>query len=237
MVKYQQIANTLREEIVSGKYEPGSQLPLEKDMCEQYNVSRITIKRAVDELVGQGLVVKRRGSGTFIKSLEQKVVKDFSMPGQFNGFTKNFAGKDIRTDVLQFGIINPDAEVASKLRIKVDDFVYYIVRIRYLENKPMVVEYTQMPIDVIPGLKREHVQNSIYSYIENTLKLKIQSAHRAIRALMPSQEEREWLGIGDKEIPIQEVAQLGFLYDGRPFEYSISHHRGDRNVFHTVSVH
>ena len=67
MIKYQKIASDLRNAITSGQYLPGAQLALEKEMCQQYGVSRITIKRAVDELVNQGLVVKRRGSGTFVK--------------------------------------------------------------------------------------------------------------------------------------------------------------------------
>ena len=70
MVKYKKIAQDLRHEILSGDYTPGQQLELEKDMCSRYGVSRITVRRAVDELVHQGLVVKRRGAGTFVKSLK-----------------------------------------------------------------------------------------------------------------------------------------------------------------------
>ena len=69
MVKYQEIANELRNQIQEGVYKAGEQLALEREMCEQYGVSRITIKKAVDQLVKDGLVVKRRGSGTFVKSL------------------------------------------------------------------------------------------------------------------------------------------------------------------------
>ena len=97
MVKYQKIANELRNQIQEGVYKAGEQLALEREMCEQYGVSRITIKKAVDQLVKDGLVVKRRGSGTFVKSLAGEDVHDISMANQFSGFSKVFEGHEIAT--------------------------------------------------------------------------------------------------------------------------------------------
>ncbi len=235
MLKYEAIAKELRDDIVNGVYSPGQQLALEKEMCEQYGVSRITIKRAVDELVKQGLVVKRRGSGTFVKSLEDQDVKELGMANQFNGFAATFQGRDVGTQVLKFDIVHPEKEVAAKLQITEDDFIYDIIRVRSLDGEPIVVEYTQMPIQLIPGLKRHVLENSIYSFIEGDLKLKIQSAHRTVRAVMPTDEEKQELAI-EGVLPLLEVEQVAFLDDGRPFEFSIAHHRGDRNVFRSVSI-
>ncbi len=235
MLKYEAIAAKLRKDIMSGKYSAGQQLPLEKEMCAQYDVSRITIKRAMDQLVKQGLVVKRRGSGTFVKSLDDTDVKELGMANQFNGFTATFKGRKVNTKVLRFDIIHPTSEVANKLQMSTDDFIYYVVRVRSLEGEPIVIEYTQMPIQLIPGLKRQIIEKSIYSYIENDLKLKIQSAHRTVRAIMPTEEEKKELAI-EGILPLLEVEQVAFLDDGRPFEYSVAHHRGDRNVFRSVSI-
>ncbi len=235
MLKYEAIAARLRHDIIGGKYSAGQQLPLEKEMCAQYDVSRITIKRAMDQLVKQGLVVKRRGSGTFVKSLDDTDVKELGMANQFSGFTATFKGRKVSTKVLRFDIIHPTSEVANKLQMSTDDFIYYIVRVRSLEGEPIVIEYTQMPIQLIPGLKRQIIEKSIYSYIENDLKLKIQSAHRTVRAIMPTEEEKKELAI-EGILPLLEVEQVAFLDDGRPFEYSVAHHRGDRNVFRSVSI-
>jgi len=235
MLKYEAIAAKLRKDITQGKYSAGQQLPLEKEMCAQYGVSRITIKRAMDQLVKQGLVVKRRGSGTFVKSLDDTDVKELGMANQFNGFTATFKGRQVSTKVLRFDIVHPTSEVANKLQMSTDDFIYYIVRVRSLEDNPIVIEYTQMPIQLIPGLKRQIIEKSIYGYIENDLKLKIQSAHRTVRAIMPTEEEKQELAI-EGILPLLEVEQVAFLDDGRPFEYSVAHHRGDRNVFRSVSI-
>ncbi len=236
MIKYQEIANDLRGQIQSGVYKSGEQLALEREMCEHYGVSRITIKKAVDQLVKEGLVVKRRGSGTFVKSLANEDVHDISMANQFSGFSKNFAGHEVTTEVVRFDIIHPEPEIAEKLNITTDDFVYDIVRLRKVDGRPLVIEYTKMPIELIPGIKRDVLEKSIYQYIENQLHFKIQSAHRFIRALLPTEQEEKLLQIKHGTLPILEVEQIAFLDDGRAFEYSKAHHRGDEQTFRVVSI-
>lgn len=236
MIKHQEIANDLRGQIQSGVYKSGEQLALEREMCEHYGVSRITIKKAVDQLVKEGLVVKRRGSGTFVKSLANEDVHDISMANQFSGFSKNFAGHEVTTEVVRFDIIHPEPEIAEKLNITTDDFVYDIVRLRKVDGRPLVIEYTKMPIELIPGIKRDVLEKSIYQYIENQLHFKIQSAHRFIRALLPTEQEEKLLQIKHGTLPILEVEQIAFLDDGRAFEYSKAHHRGDEQTFRVVSI-
>ncbi|MBE6072771.1 MAG: GntR family transcriptional regulator [Clostridium butyricum] len=235
MTKYEEIAQDIRNNIMNGKYKINQQLPLEKEMCEHYNVSRITIKKAVDELVNDGLVVKRRGAGTFVKDLDSTEAKELTMSRQFSGFSDEHKQNSVKSKIIKFEVINPTAEIADKLRITTEDFVYHIIRVRYSDDLPMVVEYTYMPISLIPGIKNDVLEKSIYSYIQNSLKLKIKSAHRTIKAIVPNNLEQKHLEI-DKSFPILEVEQVGFLDNGKAFEYSKSHHRGDRIEFRTISI-
>ena len=235
MAKYEEIAEDIRNGILTGKYGPKEQLPLEKEMCEHYGVSRITIKKAVDELVIQGLVIKRRGSGTFVKALDDEDVQELSMAKQFEGFSEAHKDKKVRSEIVNFEVIHPTEEIATKLKITCDDFVYYVVRTRYGNDVPFVIEYTYMPIGLIPGIKNDVLLNSVYGYIEKDLKLKIKSSHRVIRAMLPSELEQKWLDI-DSNFPILEVEQVGFLDNGQPFEYSKAHHRSDKIEFRTVSI-
>lgn len=235
MAKYEEIAEDIRQSILSGKYIQNEQLPLEKEMCEYYGVSRITIKKAVDELVSQGLIIKRRGSGTFVKAVGNEDVKELSMAKQFEGFSETNKGKNVRSEILTFEVVHPTEEIATKLKITCDDFVYYVIRVRYADDEPYVIEYTYMPITLIPGIKMDILKNSIYRYIERELNLKIKSAHRTIRAINPSELEVKWLEIKES-LPILEVEQVGFLDNGQPFEYSKAHHRGDKCEFKTVSI-
>lgn len=235
MAKYEEIAEDIRNGILQGKYKPNEQLPLEKEMCEQYGVSRITIKKAVDELVVQGLVIKRRGSGTFVKALDNEDVQELSLAKQFEGFTEAHKNMKVYSKVIKFEVINPTAEIATKLKITCDDFVYYIMRVRYADDEPCVIEYTYMPIGLIPGIKNDVLLNSVYKHIEKELKLKIKSAHRVIRAILPNELEQEWLKI-ESNFPLLEVEQVGFLDNGQPFEYAKAHHRSDKIEFRTVSI-
>ena len=235
MLKYEQIALDIQKKINNGQYLPNDQLPLEKEMCIQYNVSRITIKKAMDKLVMNGSVVKRRGAGTFVKDVDHEEITDISTSKQFNGFSGSHRGEKIETKVIDFKVINPSQEIANKLKMEKDDFVYYICRVRYADGEPCVVEYTYMPIDVISGIKRDMLTGSIYRYIEEDLKLKIKSAHRTVRALVGSELEKEALDINDT-MPILQVEQIAFLDNGQHFEYSKSSHRGDKFEFKSISV-
>ena len=235
MAKYEEISEDIRNGILSGKYSLNEQLPLEKEMCEHYGVSRITIKKAVDELVIQGLVIKRRGSGTFVKAVDDDDVRELSMAKQFEGFSEANKDKKVSSKIIKFEVIHPTEEIATKLKITIDDFVYYIIRTRYADDEPYVIEYIYMPISLIPGIKNDILMSSIYSYIEKNLKLKIKSAHRTIRAILPNEIEQEWLKI-DNNFPILEVEQVGFLDNGQPFEYSKARHRSDRMEFRSVSI-
>lgn len=235
MLKYEKIALDLQSKISNGEYRSNDQLPLEKEMCEEYGVSRITIKKAMDKLVMSGLVIKRRGSGTFVKDIDNNEMKDVSTSKQFSGFSETFKDKETITKIIEFNVINPTEEIANKLKISTDNFVYCICRARYANNEPYVIEYTYMPIDLIKGINREILTSSIYRHIEDTLKLKIKSAHRTIRAIVPTELEQEYLEISQYH-PILEVEQLAFLDKGHPFEYSKSRHRSDKFEFKSISV-
>lgn len=238
MLKYEMIARDVQGKIARGEYKPNQQLPVMSDLCEMYGVSKITVKRAMDMLVSRGLVIKRRGSGSFVKNISvTEVAPPFQdMSKQLLGFTSEFTDTGIRvsTDVHDFSVIEADEEVADQLRIRPKEFVYHIVRTRLADDVPQEIEYTYMPITVVPGLSADDVQDSIYAYIRDTLGLKIYSAHRSIRAVMPTPEEYERLQL-EEDDPLLEISQVVFLEDGRIFEYSICRHVGSRFTFYSIS--
>lgn len=237
MEKYRMIAQDIAQKIESGVYPSGTQLPLESELCASYQVSRITIKKATDQLVQLGLITKRRGAGSFVKDLSDLSMNPLRLGEQvqFTGFTKQFEGRMVSTILHQFMVVPATGDVAEKMCLTEDDFVYYICRTRYVDDEPYVVEYTYMPVEVIPGINKRILLGSIYSHILKTLQLKPQSAHRTIRALLPTEQEKAYFET-DLPLSILEIEQIAFLDDGRIFEYSKSHHRGDKYSFHCVSV-
>lgn len=224
--KYVMISNDIRKKIIDGIYQANDQLPFERELCETYEVSKMTVKKALDILVTEGLIIKRRGSGTFVKDMGPEETKRVMMANQFRGTTAINPDIVVESEILEFAIIHPPETVAEKLNMNADYFVYDIYRVRIMNGEPTVIEKTYMPIDVIPSLKREHVASSIYEYIEDELALGIQSAHRIVTVRKATPFEAEKLGLEDGD-PVAVAEQVGYLNTGTAFEYSISVHRYD----------
>lgn len=238
MLKYESVADDIRKKIASGTYAPNDQLPTTPELCDQYKVSKITIKKAMDELVQLGLIARRRGSGTYVKrttAAEAKSPAGWDMSSQMSGFCAEHKGHEVTSQVHDFSVVRPEHEVAELLGMDSDEFAYHIVRTRLVDGVPHVVEYTYMPIKLIPDLRERNVETTVYGYLEDELGLKIGSAHRIIKAVLPTDDEAKWLGV-DPSQPLLEVRQVGFLDDGVPFEWSVARHANDYE-FCSISTH
>ena len=239
MLKYQSIAQDIQQSIEDGSLKPNDKLPTVVELCETYGVSKITVKRAIDLLTEQGYVASKRGSGTYVKSSSDLPIDnfDFTQSDRARGFTVEHsgAGQKITSVVYDFSIVNPPEDVARHLGISPDDFTYHHCRVRCLDDTPIVIEYTYMPLDLIPGLKKAELYKSVYRYIREEVGLKIASFHRIIRAIPATDEEAERLNTTPGS-PLLEIEQVGFLDDGTAFEYSQSRNVGNRSELRIVNV-
>lgn len=238
MHKYTAIVMDIRSRISSGEYRHGDRLPTTTELCAHWGVSKITVKRAMDELESLGLIARRRGAGTYVKgaSSTRALTGAWSSSRQMDGFvaTAIESGHIATSDVHEFLVVQPPDDIAVLLNMEADEFAYYVCRTRLLDGEPSNVERTYMPIKVIPDLREKHVQGSIYSYIEGELGLRIASAHRAICAVHPSDDDARWLGV-EHDTPLISVRQVSYLDDGTPFEQTtVTHHPGYE--FYTVST-
>lgn len=239
MLKYEIVTSDIINKVNEGTYGPNSKLPSAVELCAQYGVSKITVKKAMDELERLGVVSRRRGSGTFVKDIMRNVDydKDWSQATRILGIKAQCEaeGISVRTIVNSFSVITPTPRVADALNMT-DGFVYSICRTRIMNDKPSSVEYTYMPISVIPGLSTEILEDSIYDYIEHKLGLSIDSAHSIIRASLPDEREREWLEI-PSGYPLLEVEQVAFLSDGTAFEFSTTRNTRENGEVRTIRLH
>ncbi|MDY3024752.1 MAG: GntR family transcriptional regulator [Streptococcus hyovaginalis] len=223
------MASDIRQKIQDDTYSVHSSLPNGKSLSQVYGVSLMTLKRALDLLVAEGYLIRRRGSGTFVRDW-----KSAQIPHVYtlNGATEDYGDK-VRTEVINFDVISANAQVAEKLSIGLDDFVYKIVRLRHIESRPSIMEYTYMPIDIIPNLKRDHLESSVYHYIETVLGRKIHSAFVKVTGVRPNDLEKEKMALDVTDF-LMEVEQVVSLDNCKVFEYSISHHLPDIFDFETV---
>lgn len=236
MVKYIDIADDIRSKIIEEKYTYGQKLPYEYVLCVTYHCNKETMKKALDILVKEGLIVRRRGAGTFVKDYNPSMDNSNKVDQFAKGLTQHYEGiKKIESEVITFEVIPSDETISKKLQIEEGSFVYHIIRFRKLDDKPYSLEITYMPISVIPNLKLDHLKHSIYKYIEDDLKLKIQSAHKVVRGHLSSPLEQDYLGLKDTE-PYFEVEQVAYLSSGIIFEYSFSRFHYNDFELKTVDV-
>lgn len=221
MAKYKDIADTIRDKILVGEYKYGQKLPYERILCVTYNCNKETMKRALSILVDEGLIVRRRGSGTFVKDYDaQEAHKDFQSIHQ-NSFSKRHGIENVQTEVISFNVVHSSKEVSDRLQINEGDFVYHLIRVRSIRNVPQSVEITYMPLNQFPELTIGDVSGSLYAYLEEKAGLKVQSGHKLVTSLLSTPLEQEYLNV-PKGYPVMQIEQVAYLDNGVIFEYSIS---------------
>src|SRR5690606_20757909 len=151
----------------------------------------------------------------------------------YTGLTDQLSDQIVTSKVIHFVMRNPLNEEADKLLLTEDDFIYDIQRVRYVDGEEYLIEHTLMPVNVIPNINKTVLAGSIYSYIKNTLGLKIGGLNRRITAEKPDELDQEYL-FCTKEDPVLQVEQVVHLIDGTPFEYSRTRHRFDKGGVNVV---
>jgi GntR family transcriptional regulator len=235
MNKYESISSEVRHRIKNREYPIDQPIPDEISLAKEFGCSRMTMKRALDLLVVEGLLYRKRGHGTFIvQSAINKSKVNVATNQSLLGLSNLLKEKSVTSKVIKFEVQFPTEEVAMHLAIDEKTPVYYLIRLRLVDGEPYVMEKTYMPTTLIPGIKDEVLYGSVYKYIQEDLGLTIAGSHRIIRACKSDQLDQEHLECLPDD-PILEVEHVGFLNNGVPFEYSFSRHRYDKFEVTTVN--
>lgn len=224
--KYVTIANILRNKILSGEYPVKSKLPYEREMIAQFQASKMTIKKATDILVDEGMITKIKAKGTFVNDFAEGSLDQMKQGNYFRGLTALYADITLTSHVLVFEIIPSDAFISDKLNLSVNTAVYHIKRVRIKDEQPFVVEEIWMPASLIVNLKRVHVEHSIYEYIEQQLGYIIDKSHRRIEVHTANETDAALLQIAIGQ-PVILARQTGRFSTGQVFEYSKATHLGE----------
>ena len=216
---YQQLQRALREAMELRLLGPDDALPAERDLATEFAVSRITVRKAIDGLVTEGLLVRRQGSGTFVVA---RVEKNFS---KLTSFSEDMRarGRNPRSVWLQRseGTVSPEESLA--LRSSPGTPVYRFHRIRFANEAPMSLEYATVLASSLPSL--DAVESSLYEALERAGNRPVRALQR-LRAVLLTGEQAKLLQAKEKDAGLL-VERLGFLKDGRAAEFSQSYYRGD----------
>lgn len=214
--------------IQSGVYSENEIIPSEVDLAAEYNVSRPTIRQAIQGLVSEGYLERKKRKGTVV--IRKKIPQDFTHVLQ--SYNNEIKGKGLepRTKVISFKLEEPNSEVAEKLNLKEGESVYKVVRLRYAGNDPVVFVITYLKASLLPDfLKHDFTKESLYNVL-SLYNLPIISITRYLEVMKADESTSVLLDIemGD---PIFRFISIGHTHNREAIEYSIAKYRGDLNSF------
>lgn len=229
MEKYKIIETDIINAIQDGEFKPGEKLPGEVELCEKYNVSRVTVRKAILNLASAGKVYRRAGDGTYVS--EKPYV---NTTGQARSFSEDMIqnGKKPGSVLLNFKISKAKKNefIAEKLRLKENESFYEIERLRTGDGIPIAISYTYIPFKMMPDFNIDRVTSgSLYSYFNELYELELVRKERTMSAVMPTKEQKKALKISDE--PLLKICHPSYTKTGAIVEYSETYYVGSRFVY------
>jgi len=225
--RYYQIEQSILELIQSNRIKPGEQLPSEADLAQQYQVSRITAKRALDDLVRQGWAYRQQGRGTFVA---QARIKEMS---GFRSFTDDILSKGLRpsSKIVQLAEVPADEKVAVHLRIPPGDRAYMLQRIRLADDQPVAFETAYLAARQYPNLTQFDLSQSLYKILREQYHVNPVWADAELQAASATAEVAQMLGMRTGE-PVLTANRLTYSEIFEVVEYVVSIYCGSRFTFY-----
>jgi GntR family transcriptional regulator len=220
---YIQLAQSLRQQIVEGRFIAGEALPSERDLCALMGASRVTVRKAIELLIDEGLLSRRQGSGTFVTPRIQA-------PGSFlTSFTEDAAARGETTDTIWMERAAGEAneEEARLLELASGAPVIRLSRVRMADGEPLAVEHAVVPAEMLPEIAS--LGGSLYRALAERGNRPI-SGLQKIRAALAGPVDARLLSIAEGS-EILRIERLTRRADGRPVELTRSAYRGERYEF------
>jgi len=194
---------------------PNAMIPSERELALTYEVSRMTARKAVEELIKEGKLYRKDKIGTFVA--DQKLHEPVA---ELVGFTSEIASKGMRpyTKVVEYEVVEANEKIAGQLEIQPKELVHRLLRLRLANDLPMTLEQTFIPLKVIPTIPKEVPESSLYAYIDKSLDLKIASGNQTVTAIKASETVAALLKIPVND-PLLYLELRSVLMNGQVLEF------------------
>lgn len=228
--RYYQLKEILLERVRRGEWKPGDLIPSERELSETYNISRMTARQAITDLVNEGVFYREQGRGTFVT--QNKITQQLL---NLTGFTEDIRARGQRpsTKVLTASLSPADDVAAERLRINPGDMVFVLRRLRLADDEPLAIEVSMLNFKGCERLAEEDLEhNSLYRLLETQYGIPLMEADQEIEAGLIGDEEAKIL-----KVPTGSAAlftrRTTYTDRNRPIEYAKSVYRGNKYTFHT----
>ena len=234
MPLYEQLKLAIKKGIKSGEYPPGSRMPSEAEMEKLYDVSRITVRRAVKELCEEEILTRKQGRGTFV--LNSAGVSYNRLDRNVGGFHDSLArdGKEATVEILEKSIIRVNASYARDLQISTEDDVVYLKRLMYGNGAPAMLDTAYIPEKRFPGIFDKLVGNvALFRLMEQEYGVKLERYYKILKVQKANKEMSRLLNchVGD---PMFDLFKITYSDQGIPQNISVSILSG-QNTYYVIS--
>lgn len=227
---YNIVKTKIIDEIKLGKYQVGDKLPTEMELCEKYDVSRTTVRIALQQLALEGRIHRVQGKGTFVS--KPKIQQSLSTTEK--GFASQLLeqGYKPKTEIIDLKLIPADASIASHLQINENDPVTELIRMRYANDEPLFYAISYIPWHFAPGLvnDKESCKHSLFKLLQTKYNVKIHKTVEAIEPILANETVSKFLSVSEGT-PIFSLETVTYNDALQPVEFSEALFRGDRSTF------
>lgn len=224
---YKQLKEKILQDISNQIYKPGDMIPSQNELAKLYDVSRVTVKQALNELIYSGILSTQKGKGTFVKDLPF----DKYTNNRLDGFTESIEkiGYKAYTKVVDVTAIEANKYLATKLQVEIGHPIIYLTRIRIINDVPMSLENSYLNKSLISNIEftKDFLENkSLYRLLRERAKIKLSHAEEKINAILCDVEVSELLKISKAE-PILFIKRKTYIKDNVPIEFCENYVRSD----------
>lgn len=222
---YYQIKEIILEMIKNEQLGPGDAIPSERELCAIQGVSRMIVNKAILELVNEGTLYRVQGKGTFVSK-----PKEYQKLSQLKGFTEEMASKGYSTDtkILSFEIKKSTKRIQGILKIKENDEVIKIKRLRFIKGEPIAIETVWIARELFPDMTEEMIEGkSLYYILKNQYNYDLEKAEETVEPKILNTYEIQML-----ENTLNNLAllfkKIVYTKNNTPLEYTEAVYRGDK---------
>lgn len=222
------IKDELLDRIKSEKYKKGEQIPTELELCEEFNVSRTTVRTALNQLTLEGYLERHQGKGTYVS--DQKVSQTLSHT--FKRYKDQVAvqGKKADITLVSINVIPANELLLNKLEVSLNDPIQRIERVRKVDGEPTQFEIAYIPWMVAPGITKEHAETSLYGAFKDEFGVHIAKTTEHMEITLADERTCAHLKC-QPDSPCFYIETIAENEKGEKVEYSRSYFRGDKTNF------
>jgi GntR family transcriptional regulator len=214
---YEQVIETVTKALIAGEWKPGDMIPSEFELARRYGVSQGTVRKAIDEMAGRHLLIRRQGKGTFVATHQEanwqyRFLRMLPDVGEKNYPASQFLG--LKT-------VGAKGEIANALQLKLGEPTVVIKRVLVFDGEPMLLDEIVLQASRVPGISLDGARaykGSMYSYFESEFGMRMVRAREKIKAVAATASVAKHLNISEGA-PLLCVDRVAYTYDNQPVEW------------------